>query len=489
MRHPGNMNDQQHFGAGVLGGVWGFFASVKLTVVILLSLAATSVIGTLIPQNQPAQEYLRVFGPFLFQLYAALDLFDMYHSWWFQLFLILLSINIVICSVDRLTATWRIIFPKTPRYRLKRFQSQKNRLKFSIGRTKAALQEPLEKLIAKSFRHREIQPNDKGFVIFAERGRLTRLGVYAVHLSVLLLVTGGLIGSLAGFEGFVNIAEGESTDTIQLRNANETWVLPFAIRCDDFHVEFYPTGAPKEFRSSLTLLEGGKAVLQKDIIVNDPLRYKGINIFQSSYGKLAPESRPPNSSPNAPREFVLTFTGADSGLSYEKKAAMGDILDIPEGLGRFQIKAYLPSAEFSGQPIGEAIQGQLTSPEGQTTSVLLPLRFPNFDKMRKGSVVISAQPVEPLATAKQPAEQDYYYTGLQVTRDPGVTLVYFGFIIMIAGCFVTFFMAHQQICVEAVPRGGKMDIWVSGTANKNRPGFERVLARFAARIQDRLAQP
>jgi cytochrome c biogenesis protein len=76
-----------------------------------------------------------------------------------------------------------------------------------------------------------------------------------------------------------------------------------------------------------------------------------------------------------------------------------------------------------------------------------------------------------------------------VTRDPGVTLVYFGFIIMIAGCFVTFFMAHQQICVEAVPRGGKMDIWVSGTANKNRPGFERVLARFAARIQDRLAQP
>ena len=43
-----------------------------------------------------------------------------------------------------------------------------------------------------------------------------------------------------------------------------------------------------------------------------------------------------------------------------------------------------------------------------------------------------------------------FYTGLQVNRDPGVWVVYSGFILMIIGCYITFFMSHQQICVELV---------------------------------------
>ena len=83
---------------------------------------------------------------------------------------------------------------------------------------------------------------------------------------------------------------------------------------------------PKEYRSRLTIIEQGSPVLQKDIVVNDPLRYRGINIFQSSYGELPPEVRQKSS----PDTFTLTFTSKETGMVYNKKARIGQEIDIPE---------------------------------------------------------------------------------------------------------------------------------------------------------------
>ena len=55
-----------------------------------------------------------------------------------------------------------------------------------------------------------------------------------------------------------------------------------------------------------------------------------------------------------------------------------------------------------------------------------------------------------------------YYTGLQVTKDPGIWVVYTGFIVMIIGCFITFFMSHQRLCVEVIKSGGKSKVVVTG---------------------------
>ena len=65
----------------------------KMAIVILLSLAVTSIIGTVIPQNKNPTEYLQAFGEFLYRLFDVFDFFDMYGSWWFQLLIILLTIN------------------------------------------------------------------------------------------------------------------------------------------------------------------------------------------------------------------------------------------------------------------------------------------------------------------------------------------------------------------------------------------------------------
>jgi len=75
-----------------------------------------------------------------------------------------------------------------------------------------------------------------------------------------------------------------------------------------------------------------------------------------------------------------------------------------------------------------------------------------------------------------------FYTGLQVNRDPGVWVVYCGFILMIIGCYTTFFTSHQQICIELVQTGKKTEVIVAGTANKNKSGMQTRVTGFADKL-------
>ncbi|MGD9366193.1 MAG: cytochrome c biogenesis protein ResB [Desulfobacteraceae bacterium] len=450
---------------------WKFFASVKLTVVVLLSLAALSIVGTLIPQNESPAEYFRAFGPFLYQVLFTLDIFDMYHSWWFQGLIIMLTANIVVCSIDRLQVTGKTIFARNPKFNIGSYRSRKSRKDFILNGNLDRLKDAFGGFMSKEFRYCKVVPADKGFAITAEKGRLTRLGVYIVHFSIVILLIGGLVSSLKGFEGFANIAEGETTDTVQLRFAEGTLKLPFTIQCDDFDVQFYDTGAPKEFRSKLTIIENGQPVLQKDIIVNDPLRYKGINIFQASYGEM----NNPGATIDISKEIVLGFHSKASGMSYTIKAPFKQPVEIPEGLGRFVIEDYHPEAQFRGMAVGPALLGTLTPKEGAPLSILLPIKFPKFDSMRGGQLVISVLKAGRMVEKR-------YFTGLQITKDPGVGLVYAGFIMIIAGCMVTFFMSHQQVVLEVQPKGQEVSVMVSGKSNKNKVGFQYKLDRLADRL-------
>ncbi len=209
----------------------------------------------------------------------------------------------------------------------------------------------------------------------------------------------------------------------------------------------------------MTILEQGRPVLKKDIIVNDPLRYNGINIYQSSYGTL------PSS------DVVLSFTSSKTGKVYTQKAAIGQPVVIPEKLGTLVIKSLVRSFKFKGHDVGDALIGILTPPDGAPVEIALPLRFPSFDKMRKGNVLIAVVENVPR-----------FYTGLQVNSDPGVWIVYCGFILMIIGCYITFFMSHQQICVELVRTAKKTEVIVAGTANKNKSGMQASVTGFADKL-------
>jgi cytochrome c biogenesis protein len=242
--------------------------------------------------------------------------------------------------------------------------------------------------------------------------------------------------------------------SIRLRSGKLTQALDFEILCEDFDVSFYDSGTPKEFRSSLTILEQGRPVVKKDIIVNDPLRYKGINMFQSSYGPLPP------------KDVVLKFTNTKTGVS------IGQQIDIPETGGKFFLKDYNKSYNFRGQRIGEAFIGILVPENGRPVEILLPVRFPDFDRMmRKGDMAAAVSEYTPR-----------YYTGLQVTKDPGVWVVYSGFILLIVGCYITFFMSHQRLCIDIVKKGKKSSVMVAGTANKNKLGVPNRLKKISEKL-------
>ena len=449
--------------------IWKFFVSIRLTVVLLLSLAATSVIGTLVPQNANPEAYFHQYGAFFYRLFEILNIFDMYHSWWFQLLLLLLICNIVACSIDRLAATWKVIFPKKTTFKLSTFQKLKQKESFTDSRRPEELESEFTAVFTREFGPPKIEKTDQGFSLFAEKWRWTRLGVYIVHSSILFLIAGAMIGSMFGFDGYVNIPEGERADHVQIRNTGRSQHLGFEIQCNKFSLSTYKNGAPKEYRSSLTILENGKPVLTKDIIVNDPLRYKGISIFQSSYGEMAPERTEKHIF--SPDDIQLAFLVKASGMVYKRTAEIGKPLEIPEGMGKFVVMEFVESASFMGQNIGAALVGILTPVSGEPAQVTLPIEFPNFDKMRKGDVVISVIHQHEKQPQDKKPKNVHYYTGLQVVKDPGVWVVYSGFMVMIAGIIITFFMSHQRLCVDVSRKGNKSRIMVAGTANKNKLGM------------------
>lgn len=462
---------------GYSQSLWRFLSSLKLTVVLLFCLAALSIIGTLIPQNLSPQDYVRLYGITGTRLLQSLDIVDMYRSWWFVGLLLLLVVNIIVCSIDRLRVGWKVIFVREPKFDLEQYRRRKNAISFEIGGPTHQTKVPFQRIIAKSYGYHRLVSTEKGFAITAERGRWTRLGVYAVHLSIVVLIMGGYIGSKFGFEGFMALPEGEQGAIIELNRSHQTLTLPFSVRCDDFEVSFYEGGRrPKEYRSKLTIIEDGQEVLRQEIVVNAPLYYRGVGIYQSSYGRIDADAPQVDWGSEIPRQIALSIQSAASGIVYDRTAKIGEPLQLPEGLGQLILERYEPEATFQGMALGPALIATLGKASDTVQTITLPLKFPKFDAMRRGPVVISVVPPK-----AEPAKERYY-TGLQFVYDPGVWVVYAGFILMLVGCVVVFFMSHQQVVVEVVAVGSGSQVLISGKANKNQVGMQMKLQGMAQRM-------
>ena len=108
------------------------------------------------------------------------------------------------------------------------------------------------------------------------------MAVYVIHASLLLIFAGGIIDGFFGFSGFIPLHKGQTGNVIELRaGGNKT--LPFSVKCYSAGQENYADGSPKKWWSKLAVVDNGKEVASKEIVVNDPLVYHGLRFFQASY--------------------------------------------------------------------------------------------------------------------------------------------------------------------------------------------------------------
>lgn len=418
--------------------IWQFFASVKLALVTLFLIAVTSIIGTVIPQKEAAEFYISRYGPKTAQFFAILDIPDMYNSWWFLALLFLLAFNLIICSIDRFPGVWKQVTADGLALPPERLQKMSNRLTWTSDGSVSEVSTALREKLKNNRFNAESREHGESTVLFSQKGHWTRTGVYIVHASILVIFFGAIIGSLGGYKGSVMIPETQESSRVFLFGGKGVKELDFTVRCNNFKIEFYPNGMPKEYTSSLTVLEQGEEVLTKVIEVNDPLTYKGVTFYQSSYEPyqdFVVSVKPPA---GEAQSFIIPFQQQEDWSEQNLKFGVINA----KVMGQSIVSSKLWFSDGNGSPETIWID------DGAEVNV----------ERESGTYTISAKQM--------------YATGLQVAKDPGVWWVYIGFGLMLFGLYVAFFMSHRRFWLLLTPAGNKTEVLLSGSANKNRAGFE-----------------
>lgn len=442
---------------------WDFFSSVRLTIGLLIILAVASIAGTLIPQREEAARLAHEMRPALVQLFDTLQLFDVYHSLWFRIILALLGLNLVICSLDRFPATWKRLRGHAGLDRTAVFKDIPTDQVFIAAATKKDAVGRISEWLRRRFRHVGIRATDQEDFLYSEKGRYSYLGVYLVHLSVLFILLGGMLGSFLGFEANVNIPEGEAVDSVSLRRSGQPVPLGFSVHCRSFTVEFYENGAPKEYKSELSFLENGRVVQDTPILVNHPVTFRGITFYQSSYGNMVGDK-------------ILLRISREGKEDAMMEATKGQPFPLPGQEGT----AVVGEVRADLMRLGPAAQIQVNPQSGEPVLFWIFLNHQMINEKVPGlfekSPRFNYRAYPPYSFFMQKAETKYY-TGLQVNRDPGVPLVWIGCVMMVLGFFVTFFTSHQRIWVRVSEKNGKVKVGVVGRSNKNPAAMEREVGK------------
>lgn len=439
-----------------------------LTIVLLAMIVFASILGTLIPQRDAAARLASDLPPGLLSVLQTLQVFDIFHSAWFILLLILLLINLIVCSINRFPSAWR----RFKQASQPAVQEDFDRRSFNNVVHAASAGEDLavavETFLKKKYRKGQRLQTGKTVCLYAAKGALSTFGVYVVHVSVLLILSGVILGSLFGFDGHLELAEGESSDHIILKGGRGTRHLDFAVRCDRFILEHYPDGTPKTYRSDIAFLKDGSVAKSGALLVNHPLTFEGIRFYQSSYGEATGgKNRLIIRKDRDKIADVDPVIGEEVALS-EGKALMKVIRVEKDFMGMGPaVKITIKRSDDDLQIwIFQAIERMVVENPG------LLDRAPMFNPGLFAPYSFSLDPVG-----------SGFYTGLQVDYDPGLYIVGTGAFSLVIGFLWVFFYDYRQIWVKIEQQGAKTTVSMAGWSNKSHAGLDRDIARLRDQIK------
>ena len=447
------MNHKEKIPNTKKNALWSLFSSVNLTIVLFVLIVLLSIAGSLIPQQEAAREFSRHIPSGWASALQKMQFFDLYHSILFLLLLGLLSLNLIVCSLNRFQVTWQRIRAKAFPDSFTSLENLSPALTILTEERHDTTIQKLEDILKKKYRKVEKRETAQGEFLYGEKGRFSHFGVYLIHLSILIIIGGAVIGSLFGFDAYVQVAEGDTFDTIDLKGDKGAKKLNFTLRCDRFSVDFYKDGAPKEYRSDLTFLKNDSIAYQGSLLVNHPITFEGLRFYQASYGTV-PDGK-----------VTLSFRKGSGGTGQSVKVSSGDVFDLPDGHAQVQVLR----VEENIMQLGPAVKLNVRSPKGDIQFWVF-MDIEDIKEMNPG--ILKRVPLfnpglfEPYIFSLDHMDRRYY-TGLQVAYDPGLPIVAAGAFLVFSGFMVVFFSSHRQVWIGVETQEDRTRISITGRTNRD----------------------
>jgi len=452
--------------------LWGQLTSIKLAITLIITILLISIVGTLIPQGKDSLFYAERYGMTGLRLIKFFQADKLYHSWYFLSLLALLGMNTLSCAIRRFRVSWELIRKPVEARSPEEIAKLPTHAKAAVPQNPSEGLQTLERLLAR----RRYRTQSTQSQLWAYKNLWGRLGVDLLHVSLIIVLLGGIVGGLLGFEDFQIAHKGEIFST---RGG-------FDVRVDDlWTVNYEGSSQIKDWYTKLTVIDNGREVFTQTIEVNKPLTYKGISFYQASFGT------------DWLSKAELTFrveralaAGADSTTGASAAESLGEVTaqvgtDFPIDNLKVKVVAFYP--DFVVTERGPSNRSQrLNNPAAY-------LEIYNGDKLEFSTWTFAQFPEFQHEFAKENPYKFYLigmtapeFTGLQIARNPGIGLIYTGFALMMLGLFLNFYLPPRRIWAAVKDN----NLYLGGLGREPRefePELDEITEEFKSEITSRAA--
>jgi cytochrome c biogenesis protein len=383
-------------------------ADLRFAIFILLVIAAFSVIGTVIEQDQSIETYKlnypltnRVFGFLSWDIILRFGLDHVYKTWWFISLILLFGISLLTCTLLQQFPALKI----ARRCQFFRTTQQFCRLNISTNLQHLSFSQLLFKI--KENKYSIFQQKN---IIYCYKGLIGRIAPIIVHFSMILILIGAIIGSISGFKAQEIVPKTE-TFHIQnvLNNGQFTFIPKVSIRVNDFWITYTKQTTITQFYSDLSILNtDGNEIERKTIFVNSPAKYNGIDYYQTDWNLIGLRIKN--------NDFSI-FQYPFINLSNNKE------------------KIWLTWISNS-QQLTDGFTILINNLQGYCSV---------YDKL--GKFVGNLELNESLKSENSITLMDILSsTGLQIKADPGILLIYLGFLFLMVSTLISY-ITYSQIWI------------------------------------------
>jgi cytochrome c biogenesis protein len=479
---------------------WREYRSMRTALVLLVVLAAASILGSLFPQEGLSPQRVdQYFGdhPALAPVLERLGFFDVFGSAWYMAIYLALLGALVACLVPRTRALVRVLRSRPPRGGdLARYRT---RASFDTPATPDQAMAAARQVLRRNrFRLAEHEVELAG-----EKGYLREAASLLFHLSLLVLLVGLAYGKGYGYRGQAAIVEGETWANARVgydsfspgRFFGPERLAPFQLRLDDFTNSFHPDNTPREFASRLTALDlDGRELQAQRVAPNRPMTVDGVRIFQSDYGYVPVVGVRDKAGREllAPQEVLTLRDPASEWSTGAVKVTRSDPqvgLELTMFTGLVTAPDCPGGAPFCNDPrlvrpvlVVLAYQGDLRADRAQSVFTLDRTRLrPLGDR----PVLLVPGQSTKLANGMVVSFTDLkQYSVLTLARDPGVPLVAVAAALLLLGLVPSLYVTRRRVWVRATPAGsGATRVELAGLALQGKAAFEGELARLARQVE------